>query len=167
MNPKFRLAQVNIGRVRAPIDDPLMAGFVARLADINALADATPGFVWRLQTEAGNATAFRPYDDDRILVNLSVWETPEQLRDFVYRSAHTDVMRQRKAWFERFSGMYYALWWVPAGHIPSLAEAKERLEHLRAHGESPYAFSFAMLFPQPGAADATPRVGFADPCPAA
>ncbi len=167
MKPKFHLAQVNIGRVRAPIDEPLMAGFVARLDDINALADTSPGFVWRLQTEAGNATAFRPYEDDRILVNLSVWETPEQLRDFVYRSAHTEVMRQRKAWFERFSGMYYALWWIPAGHIPSLAEAKERLEHLRAHGESPHAFSFAMLFPQPDSADSAPRVGFADPCPAA
>jgi hypothetical protein len=166
MPSKFHLAQVNIGRVRAPIDDPLMAGFVARLDDINALADASPGFVWRLQTEAGNATAFRPYDDDRILINLSVWETPEQLRDFVYRSAHTEVMRQRKAWFERFSGMYYALWWVPAGHIPSLAEAKERLEHLRAHGESAYAFSFAMLFPRPDAAEQAPRIGFADPCPA-
>jgi uncharacterized protein DUF3291 len=166
MKRKFHLSQVNIGRVRAPIEDPLMAGFVARLADINALADASPGFVWRLQTDAGNATAFRPYEDDRILVNLSVWETAEQLRDFVYRSAHTDVMRQRKAWFERFSGMYYALWWVPAGHIPSLAEAKERLEHLRAHGESPYSFSFAMLFPEPDAADPASRPGFADPCPA-
>jgi hypothetical protein len=166
MQRNFHLAQVNIGRVRAPIDDPLMAGFVARLEDINALADASPGFVWRLQTESGNATELRPYDDDRILINLSVWETPEQLRDFVYRSAHTEVMRQRKAWFERFSGMYYALWWIPAGHIPSLVEAKERLEHLRAHGESPHAFSFAMLFPQPDASDPAPRVGFADPCPA-
>ena len=166
MKPKFHLAQVNIGRVRAPMDDPLMAGFVARLDDINALADGSPGFVWRLQTEDGNATALRPYDDDRILVNLSVWETPEQLRDFVYRSAHTEVMRQRKAWFERFSGMYYALWWVPAGHIPSVGEAKERLEHLRAYGESPHAFSFAMLFPAPDAVDPAPRAGFADPCPA-
>ena len=109
MQGQFHIAQVNIGRVHAPLDDPMLAGFVARLADINALADVTPGFVWRLQTDAGDATAFRPYDDDRILVNLSVWEGPEQLRAFVYRSAHVEVMRQRKSWFERFDGMYYAL----------------------------------------------------------
>ena len=101
----YHLAQVNIARTRAPLDHALLAGFVARLEDINALADASPGFVWRLQTDAGDATALRPYDDDRILFNLSVWATPEDLRAFVYRSAHTEVMRQRKAWFERFDGM--------------------------------------------------------------
>ena len=166
MTTRFQLAQVNIGRVRAPVDDPLMAGFVARLADINALADASPGFVWRLQTDSGDATAFRPYDDDRILINLSVWTNPADLRDFVYRSAHAQVMRQRKSWFERFDGMYYALWWVPAGHIPSVAEAKDRLEALRTRGESAHAFSFARLYPPPDSS-ADPVTGFADPCPAA
>ncbi len=83
-----------------PLDDPLLAEFVARLKDINALADSSPGFVWRLATATGNATALRPYDDDRILFNLSVWESPEQLRDFIYRSVHVEVMRQRKSWFE-------------------------------------------------------------------
>lgn len=166
MPAHYNLAQVNIGRVRAPIDDPMLASFVARLEDINALADATPGFVWRLQTDAGDATAFRPYEDDRILVNLSVWEGPEQLRQFVYRSAHVDVMRQRKAWFERFDGMYYALWWVPAGHTPSIDEAKERLEHLRVHGESAHSFSFAKVFPSPDSPDSSPSIGFAGPCPA-
>jgi hypothetical protein len=166
MKSRFHLAQVNIGRVLAPIDDPILAGFVARLEDINALADRTPGFVWRLQSEAGNATAYRPYEDDRILVNLSLWKGPEQLRGFVYRSAHVEVMRQRKSWFERFEGMYYALWWVPVGHIPSIAEAKERLEHLRAHGESARAFSFAKVYPPPDSANSEPTVGFADPCPA-
>ena len=161
----FHLAQVNIARLRAPLDDPLLAGFVARLDDVNALADGAPGFVWRLQTDAGNATALRPYDDDRILFNLSVWQNPEHLREFVYRSAHVDVMRQRKSWFVRFDGPYYALWWVPAGHIPSVGEAKDRLEHLRAQGESPYAFSFARLFPSPDSADSRPSSGFADPCP--
>ena len=167
MQSRFHLAQVNIGRVLAPIDDPLLAGFVARLENINAWADATPGFVWRLQSDAGNATAYRPYEDDRILVNLSVWEGPEQLRGFVYRSAHVEVMRQRKSWFERFDDPYYALWWVSAGHVPSIDEAKERLEHLRAHGESAYSFSFAKLYPSPDALDPTPSAGFADPCPAA
>lgn len=167
MPQRFHLAQVNIARLRAPIDDPLLSGFVARLDDVNALADAAPGFVWRLQTDAGNATALRPYDDDRILFNLSVWESPERLRDFVYRSAHVEVMRQRKSWFERFDGPYYALWWVSTGHVPSIDEAKERLEHLRAYGESAYSFSFAKLYPSPDALDPTPSAGFADPCPAA
>jgi hypothetical protein len=166
MQRRFHLAQVNIARMRAPLDDPLLAGFVARLDDVNALADSSAGFVWRLQTDAGDATALRAYDDDRILFNLSVWQTPEALRDFVYRSAHVEVMRQRKTWFERFDGAYYALWWVPAGHIPSIGEAKERLEHLRLHGETARAFSFAKLFPAPDAEDAAPSQGFADPCPA-
>ena len=167
MLKEMHIAQVNIARTRAPLDDPLLAGFVARLEDINALADTSPGFVWRLQTEEGDATALRPYDDERILFNLSVWRSPEDLRAFVYQSAHTEVMRQRKSWFERFDGMYYALWWVPAGHIPGIAEAKERLEHLRNHGESAQAFTFARLYPAPGSAGGRPIEGFADPCPAA
>jgi len=167
MKTAFHLAQVNIGRLRAPLDDPLLAGFVARLEDINALADASPGFVWRLQTEAGDATSLRPYDDERILFNLSVWASAEDLREFVYRSAHAGVMRQRKSWFERFDGMYYALWWIPAGHVPAIAEAKERLEHLRSHGESARAFTFARLFPAPDSAQDGPVTGFAEPCPAA
>ena len=165
MPDRYHLAQVNIGRLLAPIDDPLLEGFVARLDEINALAERSPGFVWRLKTDAGNATALRPYDDQLILINMSVWETPEALRDYVYRSAHADVMRQRRAWFERFEGMYYALWWVPAGHTPSIEEAKQRLDELRAHGDSSRAFSFAKIFPAPDAAP-TPLRGFADTCPA-
>ena len=165
MPQRFHLAQVNIARLRAPLDDPLLAGFVARLDDVNALADAAPGFVWRLQTDAGNATVLRPYDDDRILYNLSVWQNPECLREFVYRGAHVEVMRQRKSWFERYDGPYYALWWVPAGHVPSVDEAKDRLEHLRAHGESAQAFSFAKPYPPPDSPDPRPSPGFADPCP--
>jgi Domain of unknown function (DUF3291) len=165
MKTQFQIAQVNIARLRAPLDDPLLAGFVARLEDINALADSSPGFVWRLQTDAGNATSLRPYDDDRILFNLSVWANPEALREFVYRSAHAGVMRQRKSWFERFDGMYYALWWVPISHIPSIEEAKDRLEHLRTRGESARAFSFAKLLPAPDSSLEGPGDGFANPCP--
>ena len=165
MAQRFHIAQVNIARLKAPIDDPLLAGFVARLDDVNALADAAPGFVWRLQTDAGNATDLRPYADERILLNLSVWESPEQLREFVYRSAHVEVMRQRKSWFEQFDGAYQALWWVPAGHIPSVDEAKERLECFRAQGESARAFSFTRILPSPDSPDA-PSLGFVDPCPA-
>ena len=167
MKTPLQIAQVNIARMLAPMDDPLLAGFVARLEDINALADSAPGFVWRLKTDAGDATSLRPYDDDRILFNLSVWATPEALRQFVYRSAHTDVMRQRKSWFERFDGMYYALWWIPIGHLPSITEARGRLEHLRSHGESAHAFSFASLFPAPGSSHEDPGAGCADPRPAA
>jgi len=149
MHPRH-IAQVNIGRARAPIDDPLMAGFVDRLEDINALADASPGFVWRLKTEAGDATSLQPYDDDRILINMSVWESPEHLKHYVYRTAHAEVMRQRKQWFERFGDVYLALWWVAPGHVPTVAEAKERLAHLQRHGESEFAFSFASLLAAPG-----------------
>ena len=141
------VAQVNIARMRAPFDDAIMAGFVALLDEINALADRSPGFVWRLQTASGNAVELRPYNDDRILVNLSVWQSLDPLKSFVYRGAHAEVMRKRSAWFEKFDGMYMALWWVKAGHLPDVAEAKQRLEHLREHGPSVYAFSFQQTFP--------------------
>lgn len=147
----YYLAQINIGRMLAPLDDPLMGGFVARLDTINALADASPGFVWRFQTAEGNATAIRPYDDERILVNFSVWTSLEALTAFVYASAHRPVMQRRRQWFERTDAPYMALWWVPEGHIPSVEEARERLEHLRGHGPTPIAFSFQQPFPAPGA----------------
>src|SRR5262245_20039816 len=134
--PTHHLAQVNIARMLAPLNDPLMADFVALLEEINALADRSPGFVWRLQTESANATYIRPYEDGHILFNLSVWESVESLKDYVYRSAHAEVMRRRRQWFEKFDGPYTALWWVEAGHIPTVEEAKERLEHLRERGES-------------------------------
>jgi hypothetical protein len=144
------LAQVNVGRILAPLDDPSMAGFVNRLADLNALADRSPGFVWRLQTDEGNATSYRPYDnDDMILMNMSVWESLDYLREYVFRADHAAVMRQRKQWFSKFEGPYLALWWIPAGHIPTVAEATERLDYLRTHGESEYVFSFAKTFLAP------------------
>jgi hypothetical protein len=143
----YHIAQVNIGRVRAPLEDPRMAGFVNRLDDLNALADRSPGFVWRLQTSAGNATYLRPYDDDRILVNMSVWENVELLRHYVYRTAHAELLRQRQEWFEVFAGAYTALWWVPAGHLPGMDEARKRLAHLEEHGPTEFAFTFKTVFP--------------------
>jgi hypothetical protein len=131
-----------------------MAGFMNRLAEINALADRSPGFVWRLQTSAGDATYLRPYDDDRILINMSVWESIEALKTYVYRTAHAELLRQRQEWFELFSGSYLALWWVPAGHIPGIDEARERLAHLDRHGPTPFAFTFKTTF-QPGEIAAT------------
>jgi len=145
--PNYHIAQVNIGRIRAPLEDPVMAGFVNRLEEINALADSSPGFVWRLQTPAGNATYLRPYEeDDRILVNMSVWESIGALQSFVYRTTHKEMLRQREEWFERFAGAYVALWWVPAGHIPGLDEAKKRIAHLEQHGPTEFAFTFKSIF---------------------
>jgi hypothetical protein len=148
---RFHLAQVNIGRLRAPIEDPIMNGFRSQLDPINALADRSPGFVWRLQTEDGNAIAIRPFADERMAVNLSVWESLEALQQFVYRSAHVQPLRDRTQWFEPIEGPILALWWIPAGHIPSVAEAQERLQHLKEHGPSPHAFTFRSPFPPPDA----------------
>jgi Domain of unknown function (DUF3291) len=143
----MQLAQVNIGRVKGPPDSPVMAGFMARLDEINALAERSPGFVWRLQTPAGNATDLRPYDDQTILINMSVWEGLDELRAYVFESSHRELLRQRREWFEKFEGVYAALWWVPDGHRPSLEEAKQRLAHLAANGPTPYAFTFKDCFP--------------------
>jgi hypothetical protein len=145
----YHIAQINIARMLGPIDDPIMAGFVAQLSPINALADKSPGFVWRLQSESGDATSIKVYDDDMIIINLTVWENAVVLREFVYKSAHQGVLRDRKRWFEKFDGPYYALWWVPAGHLPSPEEGKQRLDYLREHGDTAYAFSFKNVFPTP------------------
>jgi heme-degrading monooxygenase HmoA len=163
---KYHLAQINIGRMRAPLKDALMQGFVARLDEINQLAEATPGFVWRFQTAEGNATAVRPFDDDRILFNMSVWESIEALQQYVYKSAHAEVMKRRREWFEKFDGFYQALWWVEAGHIPTVEEAKARLAHLNQHGVSAYAFSFKEPFPPPDAVTEEFSVAPFEPCPA-
>ena len=149
---RYHLAQVNIGRLRAPLDDPMMDGFRTALDPINALADETPGFVWRLQTEDGNATAIRPYpDDDLMAINMSVWESLESLQQFVYKSEHVTTLRARKQWFEPIAGPILALWWVPVGHVPTVTEARERLTHLERHGPTPHAFTFRTPFPPPNA----------------
>ena len=146
---EYHLAQINIARMLALIDDPIMQDFVTQLPPINALADESLGFVWRLQSDSGDATSIQVYDDDMIIINLTVWGNPDALREYVYKSAHSGVMRDRRRWFEKFDGPYYAMWWIPAGHIPSPEDGKERLEHLRQHGDSAYAFSFKHVFPEP------------------
>ena len=148
----FQLAQANIGRLRAPIDDPIMDGFRTQLDPVNALADSSPGFVWRLQTEDGNAIAIRPFPDDRMAINMSVWDSLESLQQFVYRGDHVKSLRDRKQWFEPIEGPILVLWWVPAGHIPTVVEALERLEHLKVHGPTPLAFTFRQPFPPPDGA---------------
>jgi hypothetical protein len=146
----YQLAQLNIGRMRAPTDDPLVAEFMAALDEINALAERSGGFVWRLQTEDGNATSIRPFDDELVLVNMSVWESVEALADFVYRTDHVALLRRRREWFERMEELYLVLWWVPRGHIPTVTEAVERLDHLRRHGPTPHAFTFRSVFSASG-----------------
>jgi hypothetical protein len=162
----YELAQLNIGIIKGPIDSPIMAEFVANLARINALAEASPGFVWRLQTDAGDATAIRPFDNPNQLVNMSVWRDADSLRRFVYRSAHADILKRRREWFERMSEAIMVLWWVPRGHRPSLEEAIERLELLRARGATPEAFTFRQTFPPPDAPATEEPGGFDDTCPA-
>jgi len=147
----YQLAQCNIGVLRAPIDSPVVAGFVAALEPINTLADDAPGFVWRLQTEDGDATSIRAFDDDLMLMNMSVWESLDALADFVYRTAHRDVMRRRREWFEKMPEAFLVLWWVPAGTVPTVADAKARLEVLRRVGPSSEAFTFRSPFPPPDA----------------
>ena len=151
MPGSYHLAQLNIGRIRAPVEDPIMDGFMSRLDEINAIADGTPGFVWRLQTEEGNATSIHAFDDPMLLVNMSVWESIEALHAFTYRSDHLDLLRGRAEWFHKMNTPFLVLWWVPAGHNPSVEEAKERLELLIASGPTPEAFTFAKRFDPPDA----------------
>lgn len=144
---QYHLAEINIGRTLAPLDSPVMAEFVEALAEINALADGSPGFVWRLQSDDGNATAIRVYEDPLTIVNLSVWESVAALRAYAYQSRHVNFVRRRSEWFESLpQNSYMALWWVPVGTLPTALEAKERLDHLTANGETPYAFSFKQMF---------------------
>lgn len=144
-----QLAQMNIARLVAPVEDPRIADFVAQLDTINALAEAAPGFVWRLKSSSGNATDIAYSDDPFVIVNLSVWQSLESLRDYVYNSAHSAVFRDRAKWFEKMSLPSYCLWWVPEGHEPSIAEGRERLQHYQKHGATPWSFWFKQSFPAP------------------
>ena len=147
----WHLAQLNIGRLQAPVEDPATAEFMANLDPINALAEASPGYIWRLQTEEGNATAIRAFHgDDLMILNMSVWGSVEALADYVYRSGHTPFLQRRRVWFERLSEIYLVLWWIPAGTLPTIDEALARLDRLRAFGPTPEAFTFRHSFPHPG-----------------
>ncbi len=141
------LAQMNVARMKGTLDSPVMATFVAQVDALNALADRSPGFVWRFTSYDGGAALALPYDDPMLLVNFSVWESVEALKDYAYKSVHVEAFRRRHEWFEHFDGAYSALWWIPAGHIPTIEEAKERLAHLQQHGPSAYAFGFKSVHP--------------------
>ena len=146
---KHHLAQINVGRFHFPADDPRNADFMNNLDGINALAEASPGFIWRLKDDSGNATAIRAFDDPHILVNMSVWDTVESLQLFAYRSEHVKFFRRRAEWFMDFGGPSMALWWVEAGHLPSPAEGRAMLEHIAKHGSTPTAFTFREKFAIP------------------
>ena len=148
---QYHLAQLNIAQARESLESPVMADFVANLDRVNALAEGSPGFVWRLKDEGGDATAIRPFGDD-VLVNMSVWADIPSLHAFAFKSAHTEVLRRRREWFVPMDEDYTVLWWVPAGHAPSVEEAAERLAHLRQHGPSAHAFTFRDAFPAPSEA---------------
>lgn len=144
---KKHLAQLNIARMQSnSINDPLMADFVAQLDTINSLAENSNGFVWRLKDEEGNATNIHPFDDDRIIVNMSVWESIEDLTKYAYKSAHAVVMKDRSKWFEKFERPSMVLWYIDEGHTPTVQEARERLEFLQENGASEYAFDFKSRF---------------------
>jgi hypothetical protein len=161
----YHLAQLNIAEMKAPLEAPLMADFVANLDRINALAEQAPGFVWRLQSDGGDATAFRPLGE-HVLVNLSVWNDVPALSQYVYRSAHVEIMRRRREWFDRMKSAHMVLWWVPSGHRPTIDEALGRLEQLRANGPSPAAFTFAQAYGPPQSATAATPFRIDDACPA-
>ena len=151
MAQAFQLAQINIGRIKAPTDSPLLKDFMDNLDRINALAESQPGFVWRLVGDGNNATDIQAFDDPMMLLNMSVWESVDHLAAFVYRTGHRDIMRRRREWFEAIE-TYMALWWVPAGHRPTPAEAISRLDMLARIGPTAGAFTFRQPFPPPGAA---------------
>ena len=162
---RFHLAQINVGRTLAPLDDPRLAGFVGRLDDINALADRSPGFVWRLQSDSGNATDIQVSDDPNFIVNMSVWEDLDSLFAYVYRSDHLQVMAQRRQWFEKPAGAFMALWWLPAGTLPNVEDGLKRIALLERAGPTPQAFTFKQPFDAQGRRiDRASLVRSVEPC---
>ncbi|MEZ4670325.1 MAG: DUF3291 domain-containing protein [Anaerolineae bacterium] len=142
----YHLAQINIARMVAPLDSPTMHDFVVNLDRINALAESTPGFVWRLKGEGNDATSLRPYNDERIIVNMSVWESVDTLFEYVYKSGHVEIFRRKPEWFERMITPAQTMWWIPAGHVPTVAEGQEKLALLIANGPNPLSFTFKQRF---------------------
>jgi hypothetical protein len=146
----WNVAQINVARATAPLTDPSMADFVAALDSVNALAEAAPGFCWRLKGADGGSSGYVAFDeDDRVIVNMSVWSSIEALHAFVYGGAHVVMLRQRRRWFSRESVPVNALWWIQAGSVPTLDDGRQRLAILRAVGASPDAFTFETRFPPP------------------
>jgi len=160
----YHLAQINVAELKAPLDSPQLRDFVDNLDRINALAEGSPGFVWRLTGDGNDATGLRPMGE-KIIVNYSIWRDVETLKSFVYSTAHVEILKRKREWFERMK-LNYVLWWVPAGHVPTVEQAVAKLEHLRAHGPSADAFHFGEAYSAPDVVEAGPPVSFGDGCPA-
>jgi Domain of unknown function (DUF3291) len=160
----YSLAQLNIARMREPLESPVMSQFVANLDRINAIAEGFPGFVWRLKDESGSAVALRPFGDD-VIVNMSVWTDVASLSQYAFKSGHVEIMRRRREWFHAMAEAHAVLWWVAKGNIPTVTEAKSRLEELREHGPSPRAFTFKQSFPPPDTRNASEVRLSDDACP--
>ena len=161
----WQLAELNVARLKAPLDSPELNDFVDNLDRINALAEGSEGFVWRFKEDGNDATTVRPLGDD-VIINLSTWRDVASLKAFAYQSAHAPVMRRRREWFTRMAEAYMVLWWVKAGHQPPVAEAVARLEQLRREGPSMQAFTFREAFAAPDAARPGEKFSFSDACPA-
>ncbi|NOI91929.1 DUF3291 domain-containing protein [Vibrio splendidus] len=142
----MKLAQLNIALAKYPLDAPEIKEFVDNLELVNGIAESSEGFVWRLKDESGDATNIQAFDDPNMIVNMSVWDSVDSLKNFMFRTHHRDFMRRKGDWFHRLPEDTYVLWWIEADHIPTLEEAIERLEHLRKIGDSPYAFTFKTNF---------------------
>jgi Domain of unknown function (DUF3291) len=161
----YHIAQLNIARMKEPLGAPSMADFVGNLDNINALAECSTGFVWRLKDESGSAVAIRDFGDE-FVVNMSVWEDVASLSNYAFRSEHVEIMRRRREWFHPMVEAYAVLWWVPTGHRPTVAEAKDRLDHLRKYGATEYAFTFKHSYQAPGSPAESPTYLLDDVCPA-
>ena len=157
MTADFHLAQVNISRLLAPLDSELLSEFVAALDPVNASGDAAPGFVWRLQTEDGDATAVRIFDDPDLIINLTVWTDLQSLGDFAFGRPHVEIMRKRRTWFAKPTEAMTALWWIPGGTRPTVRDAEQRLVALRQDGPTPFAFTMRTPFPAPGGTIVVPE----------
>lgn len=142
----MHLAQLNIAKAKYELDDPKISEFVDNLEPVNKLAEQTDGFVWRLQDESGDATNIEVFDDPTLLINMSVWQCVDSLKDFMFRTHHRDFLRRKKEWFEHIPDDSYVLWWIPKGHLPTIEEGIERLQYLRKHGDTAHAFSFKSNF---------------------
>ncbi len=147
----FHLAQINVGQLLAPQDDPLMTEFVDNLDRINSMAEHSPGFIWRLKDDSGNAMSFQVFENPQIISNISVWKDIESLRNFVYKTEHLEFVKRRKEWFELMTCPQIALWWISRDHTPTLEEGVRKLQLLEAQGPSPDAFTFAHSFDRPTA----------------
>lgn len=147
---KYHLAEINIARMKGvTIDDPIMKEFVDNIENVNILAESSAGFVWRLKDDNNNATAMNPYDDEQVIINISVWETKATFENFVFKTFHSEFLRKRKEWFVQFGKAHTAMWWVEAGNVPTMQDAVDRLDYLQKNGSSNFAFDFKNFVAEP------------------